>query len=59
MPRLRLTRRAGALGTALTLWDLWRRLPPKQRRFLAKQARTHGPRLAKQALAASKNRRRR
>jgi len=57
MPRLRLTRRAGALGTALTLWDLWRRLPPKQRRFLVKQARAHGPRLAKQALAA-KNRRR-
>lgn len=58
MPRLRLTRRAGALGTALTLWDMWRRLPPKQRRFLVKQARSHGPRLAKQALAASKNRRR-
>jgi len=58
MPRLRLSRRAGAIGTALTVWDLWRRLPPKQRRFLMKQARTHGPRLAKQALAASKNRRR-
>jgi hypothetical protein len=58
MPRLRLSRRAGAIGTALTVWDLWRRLPPKQRRFIMKQARTHGPRLAKQALAASKNRRR-
>ncbi|HVW89132.1 MAG TPA: hypothetical protein VHC01_06665 [Gaiellaceae bacterium] len=59
MPRLRLSRRAGAVGTALTIWDLWRRLPPKQRRFIVKQARAHGPRLAKQALAASKNRRRR
>ena len=58
MPRLRLTRRVGPIGAALTLWDIWRRLPPKQRRFIAKQARTHGPRLAKQALAASKKRRR-
>jgi hypothetical protein len=58
MPRL-LTRRLGPLGIALTAWDVWRRLPPKQRRWVAQQVRTHGPRIAKQALDAQKNRRRR
>lgn len=59
MPRLGLTRRLGPVGVALTLFDVWRRLPPKQRRWVADQARTHGPRIAKQALEAQKNRRRR
>jgi hypothetical protein len=53
-----LTRRLGPVGTALTVWDLWRRLPPRQRRWLVAQARTHGPRLAKQALEAQRRRRR-
>jgi hypothetical protein len=39
-----------------TLYDVWRRLPPAQRRWVMKQARAHGPRLAKQALAARRNR---
>jgi hypothetical protein len=59
MPRLKLTRRAGVAGMALTVFDVWRRLPPKQRRWVAKQARKHGPRLARQAFHASRNRRRR
>jgi hypothetical protein len=42
----------------LTLWDIWRRLPPRQRKWVAQQARKHGPRIAKQAMTASKNRRR-
>jgi len=58
MPRL-LTRRLGPVGMALTAWDIWRRLPPKQRRWVASQVRTHGPRIAKQALDAQKKRRRR
>ena len=58
MPRL-FTRRLGPLGVALTAWDVWRRLPPKQRRWVAQQVRQHGPRIAKQALKAQKNRRRR
>ncbi len=57
MARVRLSRRVRFLGTALTLWDIWRRLPPRQRRWVAKQARRHGPRLAKQAIAASRKRR--
>jgi hypothetical protein len=36
---------------ALTImaWDIWRRLPPEQRRQLANAARKHGPRLASRA----------
>jgi hypothetical protein len=47
-----LGRRAGAFGLALTVWDVWRRLPPRQRKQLMDQARKHGPRIAKQAVAA-------
>jgi hypothetical protein len=56
MPRLKLTRRLGPVGTALLLLDVWRRLPPRQRRWLLAQARTHGPRLVKQANAIRKAR---
>jgi hypothetical protein len=57
--RFRLTRRVGPVGVALTAYDIWRRLPPRQRRWVMKQARTHGPRLAKQMLQAQQRRRRR
>jgi len=59
VPRLKVSRRLGPIGAALTLWDIWRRLPPRQRRWVMKQARKHGPRLAKQAVAAQRSRRRR
>lgn len=45
-------RRTIPLTTALALWDVWRRLPPGQRQWIVLQARTHGPRLAKQAIAS-------
>ena len=41
MPRLR--PRLGPLGLALTLWDVYRRLPPKQRKLALDLARKHGP----------------
>lgn len=44
-----LSRRAGPLGLALTAYDLWRRLPPKQRQRLLQGARKHGPRIAAKA----------
>jgi hypothetical protein len=44
-----LTRRAGPLGYALTAWDLWRRIPPRHRKMLLKQARRHGPMIVKHA----------
>jgi hypothetical protein len=56
MARLGLTKRLGPVGAALTLLDVWRRLPPKQRKWVTKQARTHGPRLAKQALEVQRRR---
>lgn len=47
MPRApRLTGRAGPLGLALTAYELWRRLPPKQRQQLLKAMRKHGPKAA-------------
>jgi adenine/guanine phosphoribosyltransferase-like PRPP-binding protein len=44
-----LGRRAGPLGLALTAWDLWRRLTPKQRKQLLKAARKHGPKVVETA----------
>jgi len=55
MPRL-VPRRFGAVGLALTAWDVWRRLPPQQRRWVLRQARTHGPRVMKQAVDAQRAR---
>jgi hypothetical protein len=50
MPRIpTLGRRPGALGLALTAYDLWRRLPEKQRRQLLENGRRHGSRLAVEA----------
>jgi hypothetical protein len=43
------TRRAGPLGLALTAWDVWRRIPKKQRRQIMRQARKHGPTVIRQA----------
>jgi hypothetical protein len=59
MPRPKLTRRLGPVGMALTMWDVWRRLPPRQRRWVLKQARHHGPRIAKQVYTAQQKRRKR
>jgi hypothetical protein len=51
------SRRIGMMGLALTAWDLWMRIPPRQRRQLLEQARTHGPRLARQAALRARERR--
>jgi len=57
MPRFRSSssRGPGPVGTAFMLWELWRRLPPRQRRWALALARHHGPRLVKQ-YAASRRR---
>jgi hypothetical protein len=54
-----LGRRAGPFGLALTAYDLWRRLPEKQRRQLLEQGRRHGTRLATKAAKQSATRLRR
>jgi hypothetical protein len=48
-----LTRRVGPLGLALTAYDVWRRLPAKQRRQLLEVARTQGPKVAAKAVQAA------
>ena len=51
-------RRAGPLGLALTLVDVWRRLPPKQRKQAFDLARKHGPKVVKQVAKLRSLRRR-
>jgi hypothetical protein len=41
--------RPSAWALTIAMWDIYRRLPPAQRRQLMKLARTHGPRLASRA----------
>jgi len=50
-----LFRRAGPFGLALTAWDIWRRLPPKQRKQVLELARKHGPKVAARAMQARSN----
>ena len=59
MPKLGRTlgRGPNAWGAALTAWELWRRIPPQHRKRLLAEARKHGPRIAKQAVAASRKKR--
>jgi hypothetical protein len=40
-------------------WDIWRRLPPKQRRQVLELARKHGPKVALKAAKAARAARRR
>jgi hypothetical protein len=57
-PRLRLlTRRAGPIGIALTAYDIWRRIPPRQRRQIIAATRKHGPRMAAKVVEAGRRRR--
>ena len=39
-----------AVGVALMVFDLWRRLPSKRRRQVLSLARKHGPRAARNAV---------
>ena len=50
LPFRLLTRRAGPIGLALTAYDIWRRIPPAQRRKLLAATRKHGPRIAANAV---------
>ena len=59
MARFRAFRRAGPIGVALTAWDIWRRIPPRHRKLIVKQARKHGPRIAARMIQAQQQRRRR
>jgi hypothetical protein len=49
VPRARylLARRLGWWGIALTAWDLWRRIPKRQRKQMLAQLRRHAPTVAR------------
>lgn len=51
--------RPGPVGLALTLIDVYRRLPPKQRKQLLALARKHGPKVAAKAFELRRNLKRR
>jgi len=38
--------RPGPVGFAIAVYDVWRRLPPKQRKQVLTLARKHGPKAA-------------
>ncbi len=40
----------------VAVWDIYRRLPPAQRKQLVKLARKHGPKLAARAAKAASSR---
>ena len=57
MARFRLGRRLGPVGVVLTAYDVWKRLPPKQRKQMLDLARKHGPRVATRVMQARARRR--
>jgi hypothetical protein len=49
--------RPGPIGVAMALVDVWRRLPPKQRKQVLQLARKHGPKAASKLLKMQRARR--
>jgi hypothetical protein len=49
--------RPGPVGLAITLYDVWRRLPPKQRKQVLELARKHGPKAAAKLMQLQRARR--
>jgi hypothetical protein len=50
----KLPRAGGPIGLAVTAVDVWRRLSPRQRRMIVKQAQRYGPVVAAQALRSAR-----
>ena len=51
----RLRPRIGPVGLALTVWDVYRRLPPRQQKMVRELARQHGPKVAARVLQMRRN----
>ncbi len=51
--------RPGPVGVAIAMYDIWRRLPPRQRKQLMALARKHGPTVAKRVVEIQRTRRKR
>jgi hypothetical protein len=58
MARSRRKLRPSPWAITIVAWDIWRRLPPAQRRQLLALARRHGPKLASGAAKVATGRRR-
>jgi hypothetical protein len=56
VPRLK-GLRPGPVGIAITVFDVWRRLPPRQRKLVVKLARKHGPKAAEKLIKLQRARR--
>ena len=50
----KLPKAPGAIGLALTAFDLYRRLPPRHRRMILQGARRYGPLIATQAARSAR-----
>jgi hypothetical protein len=49
--------RPGPVGVAITIYDIWRRLPPKQRKQAVDLMRKHGPKVAAKLVRMQRARR--
>jgi len=49
--------RPGPIGVAIAMYDVWRRLSPRQRKLALKLARKHGPKAAKKLVQFQRARR--
>ena len=50
----RIPRGAGPLGMAITAYDMWRRLSPRQKKIVLQQVKQHGPKIAGQAVRSAR-----
>jgi hypothetical protein len=49
--------RPGPIGVAIAMFDVWRRLSPRQRKLALKMAKKHGPKAAKKLMQFQRARR--
>jgi hypothetical protein len=52
MPKV--PRGAGPIGLALSAYDVWRRLSPRQKKLVIEQVKRHGPKVAGQAVRSAR-----
>jgi len=49
--------RPGPIGVAIAMYNVWRKLSPKQRKLVVQLARKHGPKAAKKVMQYQRARR--
>ena len=53
MPKV--PRGAGPIGLAISAYDVWRRLSPRQKKIVIAQVKRHGPKIAGQAVRSARS----